>query len=181
MADATFDGGTMLVLLPSEQSEVDVKGQIYGAWKRWAKTGTNARFLPAFESIGGDPTTAAGKVSPFFFLRNDLGWRIRCAEEDIEVTLVGNLYGRDPALPIMVPTLGDFTVLMTLERDASSVVQTLGSGLSSEQDTRLAELHRLGGLQAGTPLTVTSTTRRVGAEITQSIEQIGDTVTVTRT
>jgi len=181
MADATFDGDNLLVLLPSAQSEVAVKSQMYGAWKRWAKTGTNARFLPAFDTVGGDPTTADGKVSPFFFLRNDLGWRMRCPEEDLEVTLVGNLYGRDPSLPIMVPTLGNFTVLMTMERDASSVVQTIsqGSGLSAEQATQLVELHRVMGLDTSTPVTISTTQRQVG-DINQSVVKVGSIITVTR-
>lgn len=135
MADATFDGDTLIVTLPSSQAEVDAKGQLYSAWKEWVKTGTNARYVRVFDTVGGDPTTATGAVSPFFFLRNDLGWRIRPAEEDANVTIVGNLYGRDPALPVLVPTEGYHTVLVSIERDASSVVETIESGgVVTDQD-----------------------------------------------
>jgi len=181
MADVTFDGDNLLVLLPSAQSEVVVKSQMYGAWKRWAKTGTNARFLPAFDTTGGDPTTTTGVSSPFYYLRNDLGWRIRPAEQDAEVTIIGNLYGRNPLLPIRVPTTGGYTVLVSIERDASSIVETIsqGSGLSAEQANQLAELHRVAGLETGTPVTISTTQRQAGG-INQSIAKVDSIITVTR-
>src|SRR3990167_4312548 len=124
MADATFDGDNLLVILPSSQTEVSAEQDLYSGWKRWLKTAANAKYPAAFDTLGGDPTTATGAVSPFFFLRNDLGWRIRPAEEAANVTIVGNLYGRDPALPVLAPTVGAYTVLVNIERDASSVVET---------------------------------------------------------
>ena len=128
----TFDGDNLLIVLDTAVAEVNVKTDLYSDWKEWVKTGTNARYLRAFETLGGDPTTATGVVSPFFFLRNDLGWRIRPAEENANVTIVGNLYGRDPALPILTATVGTHTVLVNIERDASSVVETGGSGITQQ-------------------------------------------------
>jgi hypothetical protein len=126
MADATFDGDNLLVLLPTSQAEVNAKRALYSAFKEWLKTGANAKYPPPFETIGGEPTTATGVAAPFFFLRNDIGWRIRPAEENANVTIVGNVYGREPALPILAATQGSYTVLITIERDASSVVETVG-------------------------------------------------------
>ena len=140
MADATFDGENLLVMLPVGQTEVSATRNLYSAWKEFAKTGTNARYPVAFDTLGGDPTTAAGAVSPFFFLRNDLGWRIRPAAEDANVTILGNLYGRDPALSVVVPPVGAFTVLVNIERDASSVVETAGSGVTEQDKLDIAAL-----------------------------------------
>lgn len=123
----TFDGDTLRIILPAGVSEIDAKVDLYSDWKAWVKTGTNCRYPLAFDTTGGDPTTATGEVSPFFFLRNDLGWRIRPAEESANVTIVGNLYGRDPALPMVVPTSGSWTVLLILERDASAIVESVGA------------------------------------------------------
>lgn len=61
------------------------------------------------------------------------------------------------------------------------LLNTAGSGgLSPTQSAQLAELHRVHGLETGTPLVVTSTTRTAGS-IVQGIVEAGPTVTVTRT
>ena len=131
----TFDGTTLVITLDSGVTEVDAKVKLYSDWKEYYKTGDNSKYAPAFDTIGGDDTTATGKVSAFFFLRNDLGWRIKPPEENINITIVGNLYGRDPTLPIIKSTTGSFTVLVNIERDASSVVETVTSGSGvTEQD-----------------------------------------------
>lgn len=131
----TFDGTNLIITLDTSVTEVDAKVDLYSNWKEYHKTGDNAKYAIAFDTVGGDETTATGKISPFFFLRNDLGWRIKPPEEDINLTIVGNLYGRDPALPIIKPTTGSFTVLVNIERDASSVVETVESGSGvTEQD-----------------------------------------------
>lgn len=140
---ASFDGDNLLITLPAATAEIDAKVDLYSDWKEWFKTPGNAKFSLAFDTTGGDPTTATGAVSAFFFLRNDNGWRIKPAEEDAEVVIVGNLYPRDVTLPVFTQTTGAFTVLLTIERDASSVVETVtsGSGLDAGQDTKLTEIH----------------------------------------
>lgn len=138
----TFDGDNLLIILPSSTPEVDAKIDLYSDWKEWYKTGTNSKYPLAFDTTGGDPATATKSVGAYFFLRNDNGWRIRPAEEDAEVVILGNLYGRDPALPIFTQTLGAFTVLVTVERSTDSLIQTVisGSGLSAAQDALLTKI-----------------------------------------
>ena len=136
----TFDGTNLVITLDSGVTEVDAKVKLYSDWKEYYKTGDNSKYAPAFDTIGGDETTATGKVSAFFFLRNDLGWRIKPPEENINITIVGNLYGRDPALPIIKSTTGSFTVLINIERDASSVVETVGSGVTEQDKYDIAQL-----------------------------------------
>jgi len=152
----TFDGETLIVTLDSGVTTVSVADDLYKEWKLWQLDG-NMRFPAAFSTEGGQATTATGTVSAFYFLRNDLGWRLRGPEEDIEIYLQGNLYGTDPDLPIRVMTIGNYNSLMAIDRDASSVVETVvsGSGLSTEQATWLEELHKRFGLRAGKPLTET--------------------------
>lgn len=177
MADATFDGDTLIVTFPASQAEVGAEGELYSAWKNWFKTGTNAKYAPAFDTVGGDPTTASGVVSPFFFLRNDLGWRIRPAEEDANVTIVGNLYGRDPALPILAPTQGSYTVLVTIERDASSVVETAGSGVTEQDKLDIADAVWIETLEG--PRTAKELLRLLAAVLGGKLSGAGtDTITI---
>ena len=65
--------------------------------------------------------------------------------------------------------------------NSSSLAQISVSGsLTSEQSTMLLEMYRLLGLDPTKPLVVTPQARTVAPEISQSILQTGDTVTVTR-
>ena len=138
---ATFDGDNLLITLPTSTAEIDAKVDLYSDWKEWFKTSPNAKYPLAFDTVGGDPTTATGAVAAYYFLRNDNGWRIKPAEEDAEVTIVGNLYPRDVALPVFAQTTGAFTVLLNVERDASSVVETVisGSGVTAGDKTDIID------------------------------------------
>lgn len=126
---ATFDGPNLLIILPAATATIDAKVDLYSDWKEFVKVGANAKFLKAFDTTGGDPTQPTQDVAAYFFLRNDLGWRIRPAEENAEVSIVGNLYARESTLPIFVPTVGAFTALVTIERSVNALeVQTGGGG-----------------------------------------------------
>lgn len=78
---------------------------------------TNQTELAGIEdATAGSPdarTFAASVASgTFFFIQNNLGWRIRPAEADATVFLTGNLAPEDSSLPIMIPTIGAYTVLV---------------------------------------------------------------------
>lgn len=107
----SFDGTNLLVILDSNLN-VDVEKDLYSRWKDFVKTGTNARFTFAFQSEGGGPIVGALEQGAYIRLNNDLGWRIRPAEADATYLFTGNLIPADPTLPMLVPTLGAFTVLI---------------------------------------------------------------------
>lgn len=66
------------------------------------------------------------------------------------------------------------------QNSAGLIVVTTGSGLSAEEQAKLDDLHKIQGLDAGSPMTVTPTTRTAGA-IDQEITGDGEnTTTVTR-
>ncbi len=108
----TFDGPNLTITLDAATPVVDVEADLYSEWKEFFKTDDNSRFPLAFRTIGGDPLTGSLDAGAYFFLRNDLGWRIKPAEEDATINFVGNLAPEDVALPIIIPTTGAFTVLI---------------------------------------------------------------------
>lgn len=59
-------------------------------------------------------------------------------------------------------------------------INTYPLGLTTSQATMLLEMYNLLGLDPTKPLIVDTTTRTAGADITQSISEVGSTVTVTR-
>lgn len=107
----TFDGTNLIMTLPSATPDIDSEVDLYSDWKEWVK-GTGHLYAPAFRSIAGDPLNATLDAAPYFFIRNDFGWRIRPAEENATVFITGSLIAEDSTLPIIIPTIGAYTVLI---------------------------------------------------------------------
>lgn len=102
----TFDGPNRLIILAPGSRELDVR-DLYSRWKDWAATGDNSKYPPFFSVVGGDPTTGANTITPYFFLQN--GARIRPAEENHTLTVNGIVLvdgGGDP----FADTLGVYRV-----------------------------------------------------------------------
>lgn len=119
----TFDPATLRIVLDSASSTATL---IYAAWVDWAATADNAKYLPAFRTLGGDDLGGGLSVPGYYFLSN--GWRVRPMEADQSLVITGNLFvdgGGDP----VVPTLGTFKVLTKL------VVPMLAMGISTTGST----------------------------------------------
>lgn len=125
MADATFNGTTLRIALPPGQTAVDVREELYTAWKEFllADFPVNGAFPPAFSTEGGTTTVVGEASGRNYFLRNDLGWRIIPPEEDIEIVLSGNLFKTDQDLDMILPTVGGFNVLTTIQRSSLSLIE----------------------------------------------------------
>lgn len=124
MADATFNGDTMIVTLPMGGAShfIDVAKDLYSAWKRWMTADyQNQGYPPVFIAADGsdgakggfevNPTTGL-KAGAYFFFNNRDGWHIRPAEEDATIYFVGNLLPNDFDHNILMPTIGAYTVLI---------------------------------------------------------------------
>lgn len=125
----TFDGTNKLILINFGETEIDVRTDIYSAWKEWAEVDDNLKFLQALRAVGGDPTVGSSFLGATFFLVN--GWRIRTWEGDQELTINGNLFVDGGGNPF-TNTLEPHNVLISTQR--SNLVDLLvvsGSGGSS--------------------------------------------------
>lgn len=191
----TFDPAARRIVLDSATTTAT---EIYSRWADWAASADNAKYLPAFRSLGGDDLGGGLLVPPYYFLLN--GWRVRPMEADQTLTIDGNLFVDGGGEPV-VQTLGTYRVLTRLVVPVQAQgFDTSGGGggsgpsageiaaavwayatrnLTGEQATQLQELHRIHGLESGVPLVVTPTERTAGA-ITQNVSEAGDTVTVER-
>ena len=127
MAAATFDGVNLIIQLPSTGS-FDAGADIYSAWKIWMTQGDNAKYPPAFDTIGGDPVGGSKNVAPYFFCRNDLGWRVKMPAANGEISIDGNLFPRDAGTVLFEATAG-FDAFLRLEvSNQAIVVATEGGG-----------------------------------------------------
>lgn len=123
----TFDGVNRLVRVNHGITALDVRAEMYSAWKRWVLEG-NANFPPAFSFVGGEPLGGGRQAGTYFFLNNVAGWRIKPHEADHELTLVGNAYALDPNQSMFVPTDGAYTVAIRLETSSlAQAVEVAGS------------------------------------------------------
>ncbi|HUV38765.1 MAG TPA: hypothetical protein VMY39_04085 [Planctomycetota bacterium] len=117
----SFDGPSLRILIDNI-ADLDAGADIYSEWKEWVKLSDNAKFHPAFDTTGGDPTRPGQTIAPYFFLRNDLGWRIRAPEVNGEVNIVGNMFARDAAVPVQENSVGSFNSLIRLEISPQALV-----------------------------------------------------------
>ena len=141
-----FDGYNKLVILDSP--DPFSISDLYSRWKDWVLDG-NANFIQAFRTVGGDPISSGQVVAPYFFLNTLEGWKIRPVEIDHELRISGNLYSEDPNQSMFVPTLGDYTVNVIIERSSAAigVESGGGGGLTLQQATWLEAIYKNIGLQ----------------------------------
>ncbi len=152
MADATFDGANLHITLPSTGS-FDVQTEIYSAWKEWVAIGDNAKYPPAFDTTGGDDVGSGQKIAPYFFCRNDLGWKIKMPSANGEIVVSGNLFPRNSALSLFEQTSG-FDAFLRLEVSTRAVVVEVGtSGLTASESLQLGDVHKRLDLDSTTPNT----------------------------
>lgn len=120
MASITFSGSAKTITIGYDAAitSVDVI-DVYSRWKDWVLAG-NAQYREAFgDSVGGESLGGGLFTGAFFFLRNDLGWRIVPANSDHELRVIGGLYPTDAAQPIFSPP-ASANVLAVIQRSAES-------------------------------------------------------------
>ena len=165
---ATFDYANKVIILDSPAtSPVQNALDIYSEWKQDVQVSDNLKWLPAFgESVGGNQTTATQKISGYVFVRNDLGWRVRPAEEDGETIIEGDLFPFDPLTALYLPTVGDYTAIVRLQVSSKALVEeTDASGLNPTESTILTEIYQRFGLDSNAKVTYTDNQISVGGII----------------
>lgn len=183
----TFDGPNRRILINEGETDIDVKTDIYSAWKEWVvvlglvEHQENPAFLECISGIGGE-LTPTGQVGSTFFLEND--WKIKPWPGTYQLTINGNLFAADGSNPF-VPA--DVTPCVpnniTITNQVSNLVDIVNAGFGQLQTVQLDELHKIHGLRQGFPLVVEPTARTAGPDIEQTITTVGgdnDPVTITR-
>lgn len=128
----TIDGPNKLFILTSGTTELDVK-DLLSRWKDWVLLSDNSKYLPAFNSVGGDTIDvgAGTEIPAYCFLLN--GWKVRPQEAShtLGVT-VGILLvegGGDP----FVNTIGSFVVRVNYQQPVQAITITTAAQPSAQQ------------------------------------------------
>lgn len=152
-AIVTFDGVNKIITEISALGDNELNViEIYSEWKEWVLLSDNAKFLSAFSVVGGDAITSVQNLGSTFFLEN--GWRIRPAELNHKLTLVGNLFTREEGQSVFVATIGAFTV--NTETRVSSLVDSSVARLDLDQLLQAVYIDPINGVSGtddsvGTP------------------------------
>jgi len=126
MPVAQFDGDNLVIKLPS-LDVYDGKADIYSEWKRWSLLDDNLGYPQAFETTGGDPLGPSQSIAPYYFVLNNLGWRIEMPSANGDVTVIGNVIRRDTALELYQQATG-FTSFLQLEVSPQAILVESGGG-----------------------------------------------------
>ena len=193
----TFDGVNKLILINEGETSIDIQRDIYSAWKEWVRQESNSRYLKALNVIGGESTVGDEKLDATYFLIN--GWRIKPYPGSYTLTLTGNIFEVDggeikvdadinPLFPNNITiNLNTSVIVRRLETTSSgsfsnnvtaSLVPAQSASLSSietqinSMNTWLKEVWQMHGLENGSELKVTQTSRTF-ANVSQSISTVG--------
>ena len=122
-----FDGDNLIVTLPEPTNGVlnlSWREDVYEAWKDWLlDVNENMKYVKLFDTFGGDELVENQlNAGAYFIVRNDSGWRFRPFEVDHTVYAIDNLTPKNSNIPIMIPTIGGYTVLIDGIRPNTEVV-----------------------------------------------------------
>jgi hypothetical protein len=120
----SFDGVNKLIYVNYGETFLDVKTDVYSAWKEWVLDPEhfNSAYEQAIRAVGGDPTVGGSYLGTTYFLMN--GWRMKTWEGDHRLQLAGNLFTEEGEPPF-VPTTGPYTIVV--EYQVSSITTVAGA------------------------------------------------------
>ena len=128
--NVTFDGKELLIKIKAGVRNLSI-ADIYSDWKEWKLVSDNAKYPPAFLTVGGESLTPGIRAGTYYFIQNQFGWRIKPPEEDADIFVTGNLAPQDSTIPVLTPTIEDFTVLL---QGLQPITQSVNEILSQSQD-----------------------------------------------
>jgi hypothetical protein len=139
----TFDGAERLITLTAGTVTLDVH-DLYSRWKDWNKTGDNAKYAIAFETVGGDDIDlgAGTKVPLYAFLVN--GWRIKPQEASHTLNVTAGILLVDGGGDPFVNTTGSYIVRINYQQPVQAIkVETGTSGLTPTESTQLGVIQEV--------------------------------------
>lgn len=124
MPTITFDGPNKIIDIGYDSAITTVSAvDIYSRWKDWVTAG-NAQYVQAFDlSVGGNDLGGGASLDGYLFLRNDLGWRIRPADQDHILIMDGQLYGYSAGTAKYLTRSGRTINIQESQSSRSQVVQ----------------------------------------------------------
>ncbi len=92
-----FDGVNKVIIINPNEPLINVKENIYSAWKEWMRLRDHSKFLPALRVSGGDPIGEGAATGDVYFTLN--GWKVLLLNN---CDITGTLYSDDYPSPYIV-------------------------------------------------------------------------------
>lgn len=189
-----FDWTSQTITVPSSVNGVSGQWAVDNA--RFAEATTIGTARPKIidatgnVQIGTDPSTNQPIVTGVLGILLD-GWKVVSLKGTGEEFTIRDIYKTDASLPydsnteadvIYRQTINPTVVFVTVEGSTFTLedIWTYSTRTLTDDTDRVKEVHRLQGLDASNPVSITDTARTAG-DITQAIADDGTTTTVTRT
>lgn len=201
-----FDGATKTVTITTD-TELDVR-DLWSRWVDWWLTSDNSKYGLAMSQVGGDDidTVAGTKIPVYIYLLN--GWKVKPKESNHTLNVMNGILLTDNSSDPFTNTTGSYIIRINYQQPVQAISFSTGGGGGSsitQQDVRdamammltsgetvedgsiekmLKELHQLQGLESGSIVEITDTSRvvndGVSDVINQTIDDDGTTTTVER-
>lgn len=122
---ASFDAENKIINITQEPDEngiitIDAQDLYSFCKEQWLEDPILNKHIFCFDTEGGAEvgTQVSGR---YFYLRTDLGWRIRPFESNHELRVEGLLYPRRAEDSLFTSTLGSFQIVQSLERSSLAI------------------------------------------------------------
>ena len=127
----TFDPLTKIIQLDSHSVS---EKELWTSFINWSVLSDNLKYGIGMTQLGGFEPIA-------LYIYLELGWKIRPLESDGITTVTGNILVQGGGSPI-VPTLGNFNILVNRETPVKAVAIEVnsGSGLTQEEHDKLLDI-----------------------------------------
>lgn len=174
MPSITFDGPNKIIEIGYDSATTEVTvSAIYSRWKDWVQS-DNAQYQPAFDlSVGGNPLGAGLNLDGYFFLRNDLGWRVRAADQDHVLIIDGQMFGFATGTGVYLARPGRSITYREVQSSRSQVVNPAGDAVTAASGFQ-------GGVWVHTSSAFSGTTYPTGTSV-EPVNNIADAVTIANT
>lgn len=126
----TFDGINKLILINDGETELDFQIDVYSSWKEWSLLEDNLKYLPAFSTIGGEPTVAGQKLDVTYFLIN--GWKLKPYPGSYDLNIIGNVFDVDGgSIKVAADKLSNVDNNISISTNTSVIVRQITGNTDS--------------------------------------------------
>ena len=145
----TFDGVNKLILINPGITDISVQTDLYSDWKEWVRNEDYLKFLPPFNTVGGEPIVGGQSLDVTFFLIN--GWRIKPYYGSYTLNIVGNLFEVDGgSVKVDADVVTNVPNNIAINLNTSVIVRTVdvesaGSGSGGLTDNESTALFNIEG------------------------------------
>jgi hypothetical protein len=167
----TFDGENRLVYVNEGVTELNIRQDVYSAWKEWVQIRDHAQWIQALRTTGGDPIGGGQFTGDYYFFVNN--WKMVI---DGAIFLDGNLFSDDFPNPYV--TVDNAPLAINRVSSLSTLINAGGGG--GDTCPTAAEIRQEIDANSTQLATINNTTNTINNKIDGITTTINDIDTTTQ-